>query len=108
MAEQIPNFTCKYSGCHDGINGRAKEYYACPECARVKYWKEYACCVEHGFMYQNEVAIARNKEIPFPEMIDRMIEDGVLDKSYGTNIVERSDIDETVKEDIAGVVITDK
>ena len=100
---------CKYSGCHDGIDGHAKKYGVCPSCIRVKPWKEYACCVEHGFMYQNEVAIARDIDIPFPEIIDRMIEDGVLDKSYGTNTVEELDVVETLNmENIVEEIVTEK
>lgn len=76
--EQKPNLICKYSGCHDGENGEPKRYYACATCIERKPWKAYSCCAEHGFMYENEVAIARQEVVPYPEYIDQMITDGVI------------------------------
>ena len=73
-----PNHVCKYSGCKLGKDGGRKEYFACEPCTKIKWWMELACCVEHGCMYQNEVAIARKQRIPYPEYIDQMIEDGVI------------------------------
>lgn len=83
---------CKYSGCHNGENGDRKEYEACLDCYKIKPWKETGCCVEHAWEYANEVAIARHEKIPFPELIDRMIDDGVLDRYYNSNIITKLDI----------------
>lgn len=76
--EQKPNFTCKYSGCHDGKNGNPKEYDVCPICLVRKPWKEQGCCFEHYEGYQNEIAISRNSPVPYPDYIDQMIKDGVI------------------------------
>lgn len=73
-----PNHICKYSGCKLGKDGNRKEYFACEPCTKIKWWLELACCFEHGCMYQNEVAIVRNKRVPYPEYIDQMLEDGVI------------------------------
>lgn len=90
---------CKYSGCHDGENGNRKEYKACLDCYKIKPWLETGCCVEHAWKYANEVAIVRNEKIPFPELIDRMIDDGVLDESYRT-------INNDTKENVADSIET--
>lgn len=76
--EQIPNHICKYSGCKLGNNNKPKEYYACPDCGKHEHWKSMGCTFEHYLAYQNEVAISRGKEIPFPEVIEMMLKDGVL------------------------------
>lgn len=81
MENQIIKFQCKYSGCTYGEDGKRKEYEACLQCFKVKWWKEMACCFEHYCMYQNEVAISRNQVIPFPEYVDKMIMDNVIDKN---------------------------
>jgi hypothetical protein len=99
MNEQRSSLKCKYTGCHDGINGQAKLYEACPACFRLKPWLQVGCCPEHAWMYQNQVAIARDEELPFPELIDRMIEEGVLDKSYDSNTVEELEIKNVIDTD---------
>lgn len=76
--EQKPNFTCKYSGCHDGKNGEPKQYYACGVCIERKPWKALSDDFSHAAMYQNEVAIARGQCVPYPDYIDQMIKDGVI------------------------------
>ena len=98
MTEQKSQLKCKYSGCKLGVDGQAKMYEACPSCFKLKTWLQVGCCPEHAWMYQNQVAIARDEELPFPELIDRMIEDGILDKSYGSNVIEQSEIDEVATE----------
>ena len=69
--EREPNHVCKYSKCQLGENGQQKHYYACPDCDKYYSYRSMGCCFEHYALYQNEVAIARKNEIPFPEFIEK-------------------------------------
>jgi hypothetical protein len=81
----LGKLVCKYTGCHNGIDGKSKTYETCPACIERKPWKAYGCCFEHGCMYQNEVAIARGERIPYPDFIERMLQDGVITED--TNVL---------------------
>lgn len=77
MIEQKPNMICKYSKCH-------KEYYACSSCHKFGHYKTCGCCIEHFAMYQNEVYFHRGDEMPFPELLEQMVQDGALPESVLT------------------------
>lgn len=78
MSNNKSNHVCKYSGCRYGENDTPKHYYACADCDKYNSWKSMGCCFEHFMCYQNEVAMARDKDIPFPELLDVMVADGVI------------------------------
>lgn len=74
MVYKKPNMTCRYSKCD-------KQYYACADSRKYGHYKSCGCCIEHFWMYQNEVAYFRGEEMPFSELVPMMVEDGALPES---------------------------
>lgn len=109
----IPNHICKYSGCHYGSDGGRKHYYACPDCDAMSSWRSMGCCFEHYLCYQNEVARSRGVEMPWTEVLDMMVIDGVINDSYtksegikNLEVVEDICDDESVKSDFSRDALT--
>ena len=74
----MSKLVCKYSGCHDGKDGKPKGYNVYSSDIRKKPWMEMGCCYEHYKGFQNEIAISRNESLPYPDYVAQMIKDGVI------------------------------
>lgn len=73
MALKQPNTICKNRNCTRGADGGRKHYYTCRYCTHVVNWRSVACCEECYRAYMDQVAEARNHNVPvdlLPERTD--------------------------------------